>query len=92
MWPERWMMGTTPGYASPSEASVRARRQLRRVLVVLAAMDAGVLVTIVVLAVASMLLRLTNFELLALIITGLGAIIGARVALAVRLRRRAGNL
>jgi hypothetical protein len=84
--------GTTPERAAGGDAGVRARRQLRRVLLVLAAMDVGVVATIVLLAVAAVLLRLTNLELLGLIVAGLGAIIGARVALAVRLRRRSGNL
>jgi hypothetical protein len=86
------LKGTTPEPAFPDNADLRARRQLRRVLLVLAAMDVGVLVIIVVLAVAAVLLHLTNLELLGLIVAGLGAIIGARVALAVRLRRRSGNL
>jgi chromate transport protein ChrA len=82
---------TAPGPPVTNEASVRARHQLRRVLLVLAAMDVGVLVTIVVLALASVLLHLSSVELLGLIVAGLGAIIGARVALAVRLRRRSGD-
>lgn len=85
------MQVTTARQGPPDEASGRARRQLRRVLLVLAAMDASVLIIVVVLAAASVDLRLTNLELLALIVGGLGAIIGARVALAVRLRRRSGD-
>lgn len=85
------MAGATGEPAAPADAVRKARRQFRRVLWALAAMDAGVLVTVVVLAVAAFVLRLTNLELLFLIVVGLGAIIGARVALAVRLRRRSGD-
>lgn len=86
-------MNVAPGgQASREDAGLRARRQLRRVLLVLAGLDAGVLVAIVVLAVAASIFRLTNLELLALIVAGLGAILATRVALAVRLKRRSGNL
>lgn len=86
------MVGATGEPAAPADVVRKARRQLRRVLWVLAAMDAGVLVTIVALAVAAFVLRLTNLELLLLIVAAVGAIIGARVALAVRLRRRSGDI
>jgi hypothetical protein len=86
-------LGDEPSAAIPPDsASLRARRQLGRVLLLLAVLDVGVLVTVVLLAVLATAYRFTNLELLVLVVAGLGAIIGARVALAVRLKKRSGWL
>jgi len=78
--------------SSRIEASLRARRQLRRVLSVLALLDTLVLVSVVVLAEARASAGLTTPEFLSLILGAVGAIIAVRVALAVRLKKRSGSL
>ncbi len=83
----------TPGARGPSEvATRRARRQLRAVLLTLAGLDAGVVILVLGLAEARSLLGLTTPELLLSILGGVGLILVVRVLLAVRLRRRSGNL
>ncbi|MFZ0831055.1 MAG: hypothetical protein WCB18_01735 [Thermoplasmata archaeon] len=69
-----------------------ARRQLRHVLLELALLDTSVLVLVIGLAVAWAKLHFPTLELLALILVGVGTILCLRVALAVRLKRRSGNL
>ena len=79
--------------SEPDEtAERRARRQLGRVLLLLGLLDLGAIVLVVVLAVAGTAWGLTPYELLAAILTGAGSIVATRVALAVRLRRRVGEL
>ncbi|MGA8603471.1 MAG: hypothetical protein WB788_00175 [Thermoplasmata archaeon] len=83
----------TPGAQGPSEAARRrARRQLRAVLLTLAALDIGVVVLVLGLAEARSFLGLSTPELLLSILAGVGLILVARVLMAVRLRRTSGNL
>lgn len=69
-----------------------ARRQLRQVLLVLAVLDTSVLVLVIGLAVAWSRLRFPTAELLGLMLGGVAGILSLRVGLAVRLRKRSGNL
>ncbi|HKN07508.1 MAG TPA: hypothetical protein VJ021_07925 [Thermoplasmata archaeon] len=83
----------TPGARESLEAARRrARRQLRAVLLTLAGLDAGVVILVLSLAEARSHLGLTTPELLVSILGGVGLILVVRVLLAVRLRRRSGNL
>ena len=77
---------------SLSESRERARHQLRNVLVILGLLDLSVVVSVVVLAVASPRLGLSTENLLLLILGVLGGILSVRVWLGVRLRRRSGSL
>jgi len=77
---------------STTDAAPRARRQLGRVLLLLGALDLSVLVLVIGLAVAAPHLGLTSIQLLVSILAGVGTILGIRVWLAVRLRRRSGDL
>jgi hypothetical protein len=74
------------------EADLRARRQLRGVLLTLALLDTGVVLLVIGLAEARGLLGLTTPELLLTILGGVSLILAIRVFLAVRLRRRSGDL
>jgi hypothetical protein len=74
------------------EADLRARRQLRGVLLTLALLDIGVVLLVIGLAEARGLLGLTTPELLLTILGGVSLILAIRVFLAVRLRRRSGDL
>ena len=74
------------------EPGARARRQLRKVLLVLALLDASVVIIVIGVAEARTSLRLSSLALLVLILSGLAAILILRAGLAVRLRRRSGNL
>ena len=69
-----------------------ARRQLRRVLALMALLDAGVLVIVVGLALARESLGLSTIGFLIAVLSGVGVILAARLAMAVRLRRRSGEL
>jgi hypothetical protein len=82
------------GTESPSSANAvpRARRQLRWVLVLLGVLDLSVLLLVIGLVLAAPSLGLTTAGLLFSILVGVGAILGVRVWLAVRLRRRSGEL
>jgi len=83
----------TRGAQGSSEAARRrARRQPRAVLLTLAGLDAGVVILVLALAEARSPLGLTSPELLLSIVGGVGLILLVRVLLAVRLRRRSGNL
>ncbi|MCI4352225.1 MAG: hypothetical protein L3K14_02410 [Thermoplasmata archaeon] len=73
-------------------ARLRARHQLRQVLSLLALLDAGVLIIVVGLAVAGAEFRWPAPELLGVLLLGVGAILSARVMIAVRLYHRSGNL
>jgi len=75
-----------------AEAGQNARRQLGRVLSALALLDTAVLVAVVLLAIARQSFRLTASEFLGLVLVLVGTILAVRVALAVRLRSRSGNL
>lgn len=75
-----------------TEARVAARRQLARVLIVLAVLDVSVLVLVVGLAVAWSRLKFPTFELLGFMVGGIATILLVRVALGVRLKRRSGQL
>jgi hypothetical protein len=77
---------------SPDEARTRARRQLGRVLGLLALLDISVVVLVVGLAIAWSRLHFPTAYLLALVLIGVGAILAARVWMGVRLKRRSGNL
>jgi len=61
-------------------------------LLTLAGLDAGVVILVLALAEARSPLGLTSPELLLSIVGGVGLILLVRVLLAVRLRRRSGNL
>jgi NhaP-type Na+/H+ or K+/H+ antiporter len=80
--------------ATPSADAARAtaRRQLRRVLLILAGLDTSVLVVVIGLAVAWARLHFPTSYLLALVLGTVSAILLARVALGVRLKRRTGEL
>jgi hypothetical protein len=80
--------------ATPSadEARVKARRQLRRVLLILALLDASVLVVVIGLAVAWARLHFPTSYFLALVLGTVSAILLVRVALGIRLKRRTGEL
>lgn len=69
-----------------------ARRQLRRVLVWLGLLDAGVLVVVVSLAEARQSLGLSASGFLLAVLGGVGLILATRLMMAVRLRRRSGEL
>lgn len=70
-------------------AAEEARRRLGGVLRWLALLDVTVVVIVVSLAVAMGPLHMTTAEFLAGVLTGVGAVLAARIALAVRLRRAA---
>jgi len=78
--------------SAAEEADPRARRQLGRVLLILGALDLSVVVYVLGVVVAAPSLGLANWTLLFAILGGIGAILGLRVWLAVRLRRRSGEL
>jgi hypothetical protein len=79
--------------AAASGELVRTRdRPLRRVLLVLGVLDITVLVLVVVLAGAQRALGLPAVAVSVLIVLGVATVIGARVALGVRLKRRSGEL
>jgi hypothetical protein len=82
-------MSTDP---APEEARMKARRQLRQVLLLLALLDTSVLALVIGLAVAWAHLRFPTVELLGLMLGGVTTILCIRVAVAVRLKRRSGNL
>lgn len=73
-------------------AEPRARRQLGRVLLILGALDLGVVAWVLGVVLAARSLGLANLSLLFTILGGIGAILGFRVWLAIRLRRRSGEL
>jgi hypothetical protein len=83
-------MATAP--QSIHDARTIARRQLGRVLMLLAILDTSVIVVVLVLAVAWSRYHLSTPYFLALLLVSVGAVIAARVAIGVRLKRRAGNL
>jgi hypothetical protein len=74
------------------EARITARRQLRKVLVVLAVLDTSVLVVVVGLAVTWARYHIPAAYFVALILVAVAGILLARVALGVRLKRRTGDL
>ncbi len=76
------------GPPASSDAGARARRQLGRVLKLLGVLDLSVIVWVLGIALSAHALGLSNLELLSAIFTGVGAILGLRIWLAVRLRRR----
>jgi len=78
--------------SAAEEPGPRARRQLGRVLLILGALDLSVVVYVLGVVVAAPSLGLANWTLLFAILGGIGAILGLRVWLAVRLRRRSGEL
>jgi hypothetical protein len=82
-------MATSP---ATEEARQTARRQLGQVLWVLAVLDTSVLVLVIGLAIAWSRLRFPTPELLGLMLGGVASILCLRVFLAVRLKRRSGNL
>ena len=84
-------MPATERAVSP-EAGARARRQLGRVLKLLGVLDLSVIVWVLGIALSAQALGLNNLELLAAILVGVGTILGLRIWLAVRLRRRLGEL
>jgi len=80
------------GSHSTERARTTARRQLRRVLLLLAILDTSVLVLVVGLAVAWSRFHIPTPYFLALVLAGVGAILVARIALGIRHKRRSGNL
>jgi len=83
---------TTSEPESTANAAPRARRQLGRVLTLLGILDLSVVVWVIGLAVSASRLGLSGIQLLALIVAGIAAILGIRIWLAIRLRRRSGDL
>ncbi len=81
---------TTP--PAIDQARITARRQLRRVLGVLALLDTSVLIIVVGLAIAWTHFHFPTLDFLALVFVTVGGVLIARVALGVRLKRRSGNL
>jgi hypothetical protein len=77
---------------TPASAPTRARRQLGRVLFILAALDVSVIVWVIGVALVAPSLGLAGLRLLFAILLGLGGILGIRIWLAVRLRRRSGDV
>ncbi|MGC2290184.1 MAG: hypothetical protein WA688_10080 [Thermoplasmata archaeon] len=77
---------------STDHARLMARRQLSRVLILLAFLDTSVLVLVVGLSLAWSRFHIPTPYFLGLVLGGVAAILAARVALGVRLRRRSGNL
>jgi hypothetical protein len=77
---------------TPDQVRIHARRQLGRVLTLLAFLDITVVVLVVVLAIAWSRLHFPTPYLLTLVLVGIGAILAARVWMGVRLKRRSGNL
>jgi hypothetical protein len=80
------------GNPSVEGARRTARRQLGRVLAALAILDVSVVILVVGLAVAWSRFHLPTLYFLALVLSGVSAILLARVALGIRLKRRSGNL
>jgi len=85
-------MSAVAGPASPPNAGQRARRQLGTVLRLLGILDLSVIVWVLGIAVGAGALGLNNLELLAAILLGVGTILGLRIWLAVRLKRRLGEI
>lgn len=85
-------MSVTPADHTLEPARRRARRQLRRVLVLLAIFDVGALVLVIGLAAAWTRNQIPVAYFLLLVVGGLGGIIAGRIALGVRLKRRSGDL
>jgi hypothetical protein len=81
----------SPSVPSPGSAR-KARRQMGRVLLFLAVLDASVVVSVVVLAELSAYLGLTTLAFLGLMLLGIAIVLGVRVGMAVRLRQRVGEL
>jgi threonine/homoserine/homoserine lactone efflux protein len=77
---------------SVNDARAIARRQLGRVLMLLAILDTSVIVVVLVLAVAWSRYHLSTPYFLALLLVSVGCVIAARVGIGIRLKRRAGNL
>jgi hypothetical protein len=69
-----------------------ARRQLHRVLGLLALLDVSALILVLGLTVAWSRNELPSLYFLGLVIGGLGSIILVRVGVGIRLKRRSGNL
>ena len=88
--PGRYVSTTAIGTAAVG--APRARRQLRRVLLLLGALDLSVLLLVIGLAISASRFGWTGLQLLLSILAGVGAILGIRIWLAVRLRRRSGDL
>jgi hypothetical protein len=78
--------------ATEDAPAPRARRQLGRVLLLLGLLDLTVLVFVIGVILAAGRWGLSPIELLMTILLGAGTVVGARVWLAVRLRRRSGEL
>ena len=81
--------GTDPAAAV---ARRTARRQLTRVLVVLAGLDLGVLAWVIGVAVAYTRLHFATLDLVLGALGGIVVILGIRLAIGIRLRRRGGDL
>lgn len=77
---------------SADQARVKARHQLRRVLLLLAILDTSVLVVVIGLAVAWDRFHFPVAYFVALVVGAVSGILLVRVALGVRLKRRAGDL
>jgi hypothetical protein len=83
-------MATAP--QTVHDARTIARRQLGRVLMLLAILDTSVIIVVLVLAVAWSRYHLSTPYFLALLLVSVGTVIAVRVAIGVRLKRRSGNL
>lgn len=82
----------TPETPDDTDARRTARRQLHRLLLLLAALDLGVLAWVLAIAIVSPRLHVSTAELVLLAVGGIVVVLGTRLALAVRLRRRHGEL
>ena len=78
--------------APASETAPRARRQLGRVLLWLGLLDVAVLLWVLVVVLAAAGFGWSNVELLVALLVGVGTILGIRIGMAARLRKRAGDL
>jgi hypothetical protein len=85
-------VGTSVEPPAPNLARTRARMQLGRVLTLLAILDTSVVVLVVGLAIAWSRLHFPTLYLVTFLLVGIGGILGARIWMGVRLKRRAGNL
>lgn len=86
--------GTSESEADSTTSASRrtARRQLNRVLLVLAGLDLSVLAWVIGVALASRRFHLPAVDLVLLALAGIAAALGVRITLAVRLRRHGGDL
>jgi len=81
-----------PGDAKLLEARRTARRQLRRLIALMAVLDLAILLLVIAVAYERSTVGLSTSGVLAVVGAGAAAVIGTRIWLAARLRTHAGNL